>query len=154
MQLNLSQKEIATLLEMISLASNVASWNQQPSAVPRLMEYEVLESKIMEKASKQGFAHMIEYDGQSQRFFLSREFEETLFSSECYEEFRNECFWEELTVRMADRDLIRAIGMDAWEMLSEEQRRERCAAWEKRYWQEFSQHGLDRVLVMSPPEEG
>jgi len=57
-------------------------------------------------------------------------------------------------VRLADRDLIRAIGLKAWEKLSEEERRARTNAWEKRYWEEFSKHCVDRVAVITPPGEG
>jgi hypothetical protein len=59
-----------------------------------------------------------------------------------------------LAVRLADRDLARAIGFKAWENLTEEERRARTAAWEKRYWEEFSKHGIERVHVVTPPGEG
>jgi hypothetical protein len=57
-------------------------------------------------------------------------------------------------VRLADRDLIRAIGLPAWDTLTEEERRARTTAWEKRYWEEFTSHGVDRIAVLAPPGEG
>ena len=57
-------------------------------------------------------------------------------------------------MRMAERDLVRAIGMEAWEKLTEEERRTRTTAWEKRYWEEFSKHGVDHVVVVTPPGDG
>ena len=51
-------------------------------------------------------------------------------------------------------DLARAIGLAAWEQLSEEERRTRTVAWEKRYWEEFSKRGVERVVVVAPPGEG
>lgn len=41
----------------------------------------------------------------------------------CYEEFRQESFWEEMVIRLADRDLAQRIGFDVWNQLTEEQRR-------------------------------
>lgn len=139
---------------MVSLATLVASWNQQESAEGKIDSYEALEHKILERAGHAGLGGWIEYDEEKQRFRLKQEIEDGLFCHECYDEFRNESFWEELAVRMADRDLARAIGMRAWEKLTEEQRRARTGAWEKRYWEEFSKNGIDHLVVVTPPGEG
>jgi hypothetical protein len=154
MHLRLSDQELATLVEMVSLAANVASWNQKESSADQVAAFESLESKILEKAGHSGLGDWIEFDEESQRFRVREEKEEELFYHECYEEFRNESFWDELAVRLADRDLARAIGFRDWEKLSEEDRRSRTAAWEKRYWEEFSKRGVERVVVMTPPTEG
>ena len=116
--------------------------------------FEFLESKILEKAGHSGLGDWIEFDEESQRFRVKAEREENLFYHECYEEFRNESFWDELAVRLADRDLARAIGFKEWEKLSEEDRRSRTVAWEKRYWEEFSKRGVECVAVVTPPGEG
>jgi hypothetical protein len=62
--------------------------------------------------------------------------------------------WNLTLFRLSDRDLARAIGFKQWEKLSEEDRRNQTAAWEKRYWEEFSKRGVERVVVMMPPTEG
>lgn len=139
---------------MLSLAVNVASWNQKDSADTKLSEYEEFESKVLEKAANSGLGNIIEFDQESRRFRVKKEVEEKLFYFECYEEFRNESFWDELTVRLADRDLVKSIGLEAWEAMSEEERRAKTVSWEKRYWQEFSKNGIERVVVMTPPGEG
>lgn len=154
MHLRLSDQELATLVEMVSLAANVASWNQKEGSNERVGAFEDLESKILEKAGHSGLGDWIEFDEESQRFRVKSEVEERLFYHECYDEFRNESFWDELAVRLADRDLARAIGFEAWEKMEEEERRKRTAAWEKRYWEEFTKHGVDRVVVVTPPGEG
>jgi len=154
MHLRLSDQELATLVEMVSLAANVASWNQKESADDKVSAFETLESKILEKAGHSGLGDWIEFDEESQRFRVKQEVEDRLFYHECYDEFRNESFWDELAVRLSDRDLARAIGIREWERLDEEQRRARTAAWEKRYWDEFAKHGIERVHVVTPPGEG
>ncbi len=154
MHIRLTEQELSTLVEMLSLAVNVASWNQKESADAKLSEYEEFESKILEKAAHHGLGNLIEFDEESRRFRVKKELEEKMFYFECYEEFRNESFWDELCVRLADRDLMKSIGPEAWEALSEEERRARTVSWEKRYWQEFSKNGIDRVIVMTPPGEG
>lgn len=154
MHVRFTDQELATLVEMLSLAANVASWNRKPSADLQLGNFENLESKVLERAAQSGLSDWVEFDEEAQRYRVKPEVEEELFYQECYDEFRNESFWEELAIRLADRDLIRAIGLSAWEALSEEQRRERTEAWEKRYWEEFSQRGVERMAIISPPHEG
>lgn len=154
MHLRLSDHELATLVEMVSLAANVASWNQKETANDQVTAFENLESKILEKAGHSGLGDWIEFDEETQRFRVKMEKEENLFYHECYEEFRNESFWDELAVRLSDRDLARAIGFTEWEKLSEEDRRSRTVAWEKRYWEEFSKRGVERLVVITPPGEG
>lgn len=154
MHLRFTDQELATLVEMVSLAANVASWNQKEGSTEKIAEFENLESKILEKAGHSGLADWIEFDEENQRFRVRDEVEQRLFYNECYDEFRNESFWDELAIRLADRDLARAIGYPAWEKLTEEERRARTGAWEKRYWEEFTKHGVERVVVVTPPGEG
>ncbi len=154
MHLRLTDQELATLLEMVSLAANVASWNQKPGAEEKLAVFEDLEDKILEKARHGGFGNVIEYSEEKQGYVLTPEFQDQSFYQECYDEFRNESFWEELVIRLADRDLIRQIGLAAWNQLSEEDRRKHTVDIEKRYWDEFAKSGVDRVAVIYPPGEG
>jgi len=154
MQLRLSEQELATLAEMVSLATWVASWNRQEDAEAPFSDYEQLESKILEKAAHAGLGEMVEFDEATRRHRLSPEYQERSFFQECYDEFRNESFWEELVIRLADRDLIRRIGLREWRKLTEEQRRERTRDLEKRYWDEFTRSGVNNLHVISRPGEG
>lgn len=154
MHLRLTEQELAVLIEMVSLASNIASFNQRPGSDEGVSAFESVESKVLERAREAGFGANVEFDEEKQLFRLTEEFENQSFYQECYNEFRNECFWEELVIRLADRDLIRVIGMKAWEQLDENGRREHTRDIEKRYWEEFTKNGVDRVAVIYPPFEG
>lgn len=154
MHLRFTDAELATLVEMVSLAANVASWNQKPGSDDGVSAFEALEDKILERAKHAGMGDVIEFDEEKQRHQVTLEFQQEAFFQECYDEFRNENFWEEMVVRLADRDLMRRIGQAAWSKLSEEERRARTEEIEKRYWEEFTQNGIERVAVIFPPGEG
>lgn len=154
MHLRFSEDELATLIEMLSLAANVASWNRRPGSDEGVAAFEALEDKILGKAKLAGLGEAVSWDEERQRHVVSAEFTDKSFFQQCYDEFRNENFWEELVIRLADRDLQRSIGKEAWEKLSEEERRKRTAEIEKNYWQEFTGRGIDRVAVIFPPGEG
>ena len=72
------------------------SWNQKETADRKLGEYEQFESKMLEKAAHNGLGELIEFDEETRRFRVKKEAEENLFYHECYEEFRNESFWDGL----------------------------------------------------------
>ncbi len=154
MHLRLSNQELAILAEMVSLAANVASWNQKPDASSNIAAFEELESKIVEKAGHAGFSEWVEFNEERQRFQIRPDTPKPLFFQECYEEFRNESFWDELAIRLSDRDLARSIGHEQWEKLSEEERREKTKDLEKRYWNEFSKRGVEHITLIHPPGEG
>lgn len=154
MHLRFTDQELATLVEMVCLAANVASWNQKPGADEGVGAYEALEDKVLEKAKHAGLGEVIEFDEEKQQHRVTAEYQDRSFFQECYDEFRNESFWEELVIRLSDRDLVRVIGMPAWQKLSEEERRAQTQDLEKRYWDEFTKNGIDRLAVIYPPGEG
>jgi len=154
MHLRFTENELATLIQMVSLAANVASLNQKPGAEDGVAAFEDLENKILERASHAGFGEIIEFDEEKQAHRVTPEFEGNSFFQECFDEFREESFWEELVIRLADRDLIRSIGLPAWEKLTEPERRTRTQDVEKRYWDEFTKNGIERIAVIHSLGEG
>jgi hypothetical protein len=154
MHLRFTEDELDTLVEMVSLAAEVASWNERPGSEEGVAAYEALEEKVLEKAKHAGQGDHIAFDEEKQKHHLTPEYQDGSFYQQCYDEFRNEVFWEELVIRLADRDLARAIGMPAWTKLTEEERRAQTQDIEKRYWEEFSKNGIERVAVIFPPGEG
>jgi hypothetical protein len=154
MHLRFTEEELAVLVEMVSLAAEVASWNERPGAEEGISAYEALEDKVLEKAKHAGLGEHVAFDEEKQRHHLSQQYQESSFFQQCYDEFRNESFWDELVIRLADRDLARVIGMQAWQDLSEEERRAQTREIETRYWEEFAKNGIDRVAVIFPPGEG
>ncbi len=154
MHIRFTEEELATLAEMLTLARYVASWNVKESADQGVARFDAFTSKILEKAVGAGMSQFIEREPEMGGFQIKKDLEENFFYHECYEEFRNESFWDELAVRLADKDLARAIGQEAWEQLDEDERRRKSKRWESRYWEEFAENGLDRVAVIAPSDEG
>lgn len=154
MHLRFTESELATLIEMVSLAANVASMNQKPGSEANVAVFEEFENKLLERARHSGFSDIIEFDDEKQSYRVTAEFEAGAFYQECFEEFREESFWEELVIRLADRDLIRSIGLSAWEKMTEPERRARTQEREKHYWEEFTRNGIERLALIHPPGEG
>ncbi|MDE0827350.1 MAG: hypothetical protein OSA48_11175 [Akkermansiaceae bacterium] len=149
MHIRFTEQELATLMEMVSLAAEVASINRKPGAELQFKAYEEFENCFLEKAKLKGFGEIIEFDEKAQRHRISMDYLTKSFVQECLDEMRNEIFWEEITLRLAERDVIRQMGIPAWSALNEEQRRKKTEPIERRYWEEFTAKGIDNLHVVA-----
>ena len=149
MHLRFTEEELTTLVEMVSLAAEVASLNRTPGSEGSFRAYEEFEHTLLEKARLKGLAEIIEFDEETQRHRVSTSYLTKSFVQECLDEKRNEIFWEEITLRLAARDLIRKIGLPAWNQLDEASRRARTEPIERRYWEEFTKKGIDNLHVIA-----
>ena len=122
MHLRFTEEELSVLIDMISLAAEVGSLNRKPGAKENFARFEELENTILEKVTHLGFGDIIEFDEALQRYRVTTDYLTRSFVQEAIDEMRNEIFWEELTLRLAERDVIRKIGLPAWNSLDEEKR--------------------------------
>ncbi len=154
MHLRFTEEELGVLIDMVSLAAEVASLNRRPGAKQKYARFEELEKILLEKVTHLGFGEIIEFDEAQQRYRVTTEYLTKSFVQESLDEMRNEIFWEELTLRMAERDVIRKIGLPAWNALDEEARRAHTEPVEKGYWEEFTKRGIDTLHLIARFESG
>jgi hypothetical protein len=154
MNFRFTDSEVHTLVELLSLATLVAEWNQTTAFQGKMASINALENKIFEYLLHAGYSDVIEFNELDQRHQVTEDFEKKSSYMLCYDEFRQESFWEELVIRLADRDLAKRIGFDAWNILSEEQRRVHTVELEKRLWKEFEKFGVDHLHLIHLPHEG
>ena len=154
MHLRLSEEEFSTLIDMVSLAAEIASLNQKPGTETELEGFANLEDKILERAKNQGHSKIIEIDPETQKHRVTSEYQTSSYIQECIDEMRNEIFWDELSFRLAEKNVIRKIGESAYFLLSEEKKMEIIVPQQKEYWQGFAQEGIKHVHHINPPEMG
>lgn len=154
MHLRFTEEELGVLIDMVSLAAEVASLNRRPGAEKKYARFEELESTLLEKLTHLGFGNLIEFDEEHQRHRLTTEYLTKSFVQESLDEMRNEIFWEEITLRMAERDVIRKIGLPAWNGLDEDARRAHTEPVEKSYWSEFTKRGIEKLHLIARFESG
>ena len=154
MHLRLSEDEFATLIDMVSLAAEVASLNQKPEAETPLDNFAKLEDKILERAKGQGFKDISEIDPDTQKHRVTASYQSASYIQDCIDEMRNEIFWDELSFRLAEKDIIRKLGEPAYLSLPEKEKLELLAPKQREHWEDFAQQGLKHIHRISPPEMG
>ena len=153
MHLRVSDDELATLVEMVSLATEMAALNPNDAGQAGYARFEEVESKALEAAKSTGLAGIVEFDMERGKNRVTEKFQENAYSQECFNEVQNAVFWEELMIRLAERDLIQEIGPAAHEALNEEERRKKTAPLEKRYWEQFKKDGTDLLFWIDRNED-
>ena len=153
MPLRLSHGSYATLVEMVSLATEMAALHPSDTGQAGYARFEGIENKVLEAAKSTGLAGIVEFDMERGKNRVTEKFQENAFFQECFHEVRNAVFWEELMIRLAERDLIQEIGPAAHEALDEEERRQKAVPLEKRYWEKFQKDGTDLIFWIDRYED-
>ena len=154
MHLRLTEDDFATLIDMVSLASEVASLNQKPGSEDQQAAFTDLEDKILKRATSQGYADIIEIDSQTGKHRVTASYQAKSYVQDCIDEMRNEIFWDELSYRLAERDVVRKFGENSYLSLSEEKKIEMVGPVQKTYWETFVKDGLEQIHKIAPRDLG
>ena len=148
MKIHFSKKEYQTLLEVLYIADWVLNAHREEEQEIK-KNYKDLEQKIMAMAGEFGLSDLVERSAGIGNYFPSRKFLDESQITKPIEEFENATFWEELLERLARRDFIQEYGREAILKMSLEECFEKETKLQKEYDQEFSEHGLDRLMIHS-----
>jgi hypothetical protein len=147
MKIEISNHEYQTLLDMLEIASWILFAHRTDDPEDR-KHYQDLEQKMFSLAKDFGLGDQIEYAPEQERYFPTREYDESRPCMEYIEEHDEDAFWEELTDRLTARDLIREMGEEAFLALSFEERIEKESMFQNKYLDEFEKHGLKRIEIV------
>lgn len=154
MHLRFTDDELITLAEMLTLACWATFWNHKPGSDEGVARFDNMLEKVLSRMQHNGQGSEVESDPERQRLRLRKDKEEGSFYAQCYDEMRAETFWEELVIRMAERQLNKRYDELQLSQLSEEKRKEITEPITKRYWEEFSAKGIENLHIISKREDG
>lgn len=151
MKLDLDRRDYRALLTVLEIADWVlhAYRTEDP---PETARVRALEQKVLALAEGFGCGELVEYDAEEQRWWLTREFEETSDALEFIDQFENDSFWEQLSDRLVERDLLRQIGEAAIRRLDPEELAQREEPYRTLYADEFMRYGVERLEIL--PAQG
>ena len=150
MQIELTTDEYRQLVDVLYLADWLLTAHKVGDD-PRVELYHQLIQKLYAYTQEVGLSHLIEYAAEFDQYFPTRDFEAGTPIHEFIDEYDDETFWDELTRRLAERDLVAQLG--GWEKvqkLSTEERIRKLGQLEEHYAAEFARHGLENLRLDSP----
>jgi hypothetical protein len=147
MKIDLTRKEYRDLLDILSLADWVLNAHKV-DADPRTERYRKLEQKFLALAKQMKYENLVAYAPEHSRYFPTKEYEETSSTQTFITEYDNDTFWDELTARLAERDLAWQLGgYDRTRTLSPEELFEKLGELEEYYGEEFARNGLKNLQL-------
>jgi hypothetical protein len=154
--LKISERQLLVMAEMMTVACKVGCFVGEADFDALAMEYRDSLMHVMQTLADRGAAEVTKQAWTDPPFLpmLSQEYLDSSYGSEAIASFREESFWEELVMRMSERDVIHEIGENAWDALSDDEQLERSEARRLFYEREINQHGIDRFFVINSVDEG
>lgn len=106
MKISISKEQYKTLLKLCYLGNWMV--NSFRNVEDNIEEFNDIEQHIFRFYKDFECDDLIEYDEEHDEYFPTRAFEED--QDEIIDEYNDDSFWEELTERLADRDLFMDYG--------------------------------------------
>jgi hypothetical protein len=142
MNIQLTKEQLASLVKLVYLGNRLANdWRTDDV----IEEYDEVESLVLDAAQKHGLGDYVDFDEESGKAIPSGELEEKM--AETVDFYNDNCFWDQLIYRMADRDYVRKFGEDALNELYTDRGMERERPLLEKYEKEFNENGLDRIEI-------
>lgn len=140
----LTRSQFRALLKAVYLGEHMA--NGFRIGEERLQEFSEIRHTLLALAEKLGFNDLVEYDEELKDHFPTKEFDEAM--DPFIEDFEEESFWEELSYRLAVRDLVREFGEKRLKKMSRLEYAHELFARQDKYAEEETTYGLDRLEIV------
>ena len=144
MNINIAKKEFKTLLDILK----IADWVLHSTKIekdPETEEYRKLEQKLLSLAREKGLKHLVEYSAKTGEYYQTDEVDSPVMHF--IDEYDNEIFWDELSDRLAIRDLFRVEGEEKVKKMKFDERFTKIETLRENYFGEFEKNGIERIKI-------
>ncbi|MBN1141695.1 MAG: hypothetical protein JXB25_07890 [Deltaproteobacteria bacterium] len=145
MKINFTNKEYRNLLDFLYLGNWVMTANDTEEDENK-SKYEEITQKIYSHAKDFGCDELIEFNAEFGEYFETVEFEESEVN-QYLEDYNENNFWENLIMRLAERDFFKEISPGEFNKLSSEEKITRTQTHEKKWEEEFSKNGIINLKI-------
>jgi hypothetical protein len=148
MKIDITKEEYVDLLDLFHIASWVLV-SHKTTVDPRVEKLELIIQKFYAMAGEIGRGNLVEYDPARGKYRPTKALEDASRSMEFIDEFVDHSFWDELIVRLAERDAARqAGGYEKLDLLGHEERHAFVDPFEERYAGEVNERGIERLEIV------
>lgn len=151
MQLELTKAELERLLEIAFLGEEVLN-GHRPDGERSAVHDAALE-KIVALAEEEGLGYLVDR-GEDGNVKPSLALETRMEVGGWLSDYDDCVFWDELALRLAERDLREEIGTAAFDALPAAERRDRVDAIAEAYDKEFDTRGVEKLRLERKPRAG
>lgn len=146
MNVSMTKQEYRLLLDLLLVADWVIHGNRADDA-PEAEPYRMLTQKFLSLAPQFGLQDLVEIDDEHNQYRPTGELEQSTRAWKLLDEYDDLVFWEELIVRLAERDVSGMPGKAEVSAMSTEEYDRYAVPLEEKYANEFFENGLDRLVI-------
>jgi hypothetical protein len=140
-KLNLEQEQFRSLLEIVYLGN----WMINSIRTPAIAEYAELSEMFFAAAKNFELDELARHLPKSDTWHASQAMHDSV--EHFVSEYEDEVFWTELVDSLATRDLDRMLGEDTVDDLDDDEYDLKRRKFEKKYWDEFTENGVDNLFL-------
>ncbi|HDQ44421.1 MAG TPA: hypothetical protein ENN17_02830 [bacterium] len=146
MKISITKQEYRRLLDVLMIADWVMdSYHVEPPEETR--SYRELAQKIYALAGENGCGNLIEYDTALDEFFPTDEYDLEGEWRVLMDAFEEQNFWDELTDRLALRDVVLEVGYDHFRKMDSVDRLMKLEQASEKYAREFEENGIENIRI-------
>ena len=142
MKINFTKKQFRILLDLIYAGDYMINGIRVGDEI--IKEYEDIQQYVSSFAKAFGYEDLVEFDKEYNMYFETRKYEESGIH-DLISEYDTEVFWDELSLNLAKRDVVR--DNKEIDKMSQEERMSLIWEREEDYNEEFYENGLSNVKV-------
>lgn len=146
MNVSMTKQEYRLLLDLLLVADWVIHSNRSDE-VAEAEPYRMLIQKLLSLAPDFGLEDLVEIDEQYNQYRPTARLEQSTDAWRLLDEYDDLVFWEELIVRLAERDISSMPGKAEVSEMSPEEYDRYAEPLEEKYANEFFENGLDRLTI-------
>ncbi len=152
MKIDLTKAEFKKLLEVCFLSDWILSaYRTDHEDFPFILSFKQLEQKVFSQTEKFEFGDLVEWDSQGKEYTTTEQHEELMDGDEgaiaYVKEFENALFWDELSQRLARRDIVEQVGEDTYLNMDPFERFRFVEELTGKYAHEFLENGLKNLRI-------
>lgn len=146
-----SKEQYLTLMKLAYLGNWLANAHRLPDE--QIKEYDDLDMFITAHAKAYGLGEFVDDTCPEEgMYYTNRKFEESLGLHEVIGEYDRASFWDEATDCFALRDLLRTYDVEKLKQMDGIEILAIRHAFEEKYDNEFTEHGIERLEIVGPPK--
>jgi len=143
MEIRLSPAQYQILIKLVYLGQWMIEGAREEEG--ELEEYDALASYIYSYAPLFGAKNLVDFDEAEGEYYPSSELDELM--EEIIARYEESTFWDQLVLRLAERDLIREYGEEGIKRMDWKELEDKRGALIKKYLREIEEHGLDNLVI-------
>ncbi|MBM3306378.1 MAG: hypothetical protein FJY79_10635 [Candidatus Aminicenantes bacterium] len=147
--IELTRGQFLSLLKAVYLGEHMA--NGFRTRDEAIQEFSEIAHTLLALAEKLDFSDFVDYDEELKDYFPTKEFEEAM--DPLIDDFENETFWEELSYRLALRDLVREFGEKRLKKMPRMKYAQELFERQDKYAEEERTYGLDRLEIVKQEQD-